>query len=56
MIIEIGNKQFNDVKQALTELAFTHYPVTFKVNGKEYTFAQFSEAEAFLLSFTSNEN
>ena len=43
-------KQYDTKKQALLELAFCHYPVRVEVDGKEYVFEQFSDAEKFVKS------
>ena len=42
--------QFDTKKQVLIELAFCHYPVCVEVDGKEYVFEQFSDAEKFIKS------
>ncbi|MBQ3754855.1 MAG: hypothetical protein II867_01685 [Clostridia bacterium] len=47
MRIVIFGKQYDNKKQALSELAFCHYPVTIEVDGKSYTFEWFSDVEAF---------
>lgn len=48
--IVILGKQYDTKKQALLELAFCHYPVRVEVDGKEYVFEQFSDAEKFVKS------
>lgn len=50
MIILFENKQFDDEKQALSEFAFCHYPLTIVVDGKKMTFDEFSVLEKFIKS------
>lgn len=48
MIIIINGKKYDNKAQAITELAFCHYPVTVSVNGTEKKFASFDEAKSFI--------
>ncbi len=48
MKIEIESKIFEDKKQALTWLAFCHYPVTVKSEAGEKTFESFLDARDFI--------
>ncbi len=46
--IDTIDKQFDNIKQVLFELAFCHYPVKITLDDKEYIFDEFSKAEEFL--------
>ncbi len=48
MKIVIDEKQFEDKKQALFELAFCHYPVTVEIDEKILVFECFSAVEKYL--------
>ncbi len=50
MTIEFENKVYRDKKQALVELAFSHFPLTLKIDGNEVTFDWFSELEKYILN------
>jgi|GEM_PF-5377226 len=48
-IVIVGtDKQYDNKKQVLQELAFCHYPVTIEVDGKRFTFEWFSDVEKFV--------
>jgi len=52
MQIKLENgKEFSDKKQALVELAFSHFPLTIIVDGKEYHFDWFSDLEKFIKEY-----
>ncbi len=53
MKVEIENKLFEDKKQALTWLAFCHYPVVVKADGEEKTFISFLDASEYIESLFS---
>ncbi len=53
MLIEVANKRFTDRKQAVTTLAFCHYPVTVTItndNGETdtATFDSFDKARVWV--------
>ncbi len=48
--IDTIDKQFDNKKQVLLELAFCHYPVTVTLDDTTYTFDEFSKVEEFLKS------
>lgn len=50
MKIEFENKIYTDKKQALTEFAFCHYPLTLTIDGNQMTFDWFSDLEKYVLS------
>lgn len=50
MKIEIENKLFEDKKQALTWLAFCHYPVEIKVGDRVEKYDSFLDARVFIES------
>ena len=50
MKIEFENKIYTDKKQALTEFAFCHYPLTLTIDGNHMTFDWFSDLEKYVLS------
>ena len=50
MKIEFENKIYTDKKQALTEFAFCHYPLSVKIDGNEMTFVWFSQLEEYILT------
>ena len=50
MTIVFENKVYEDKKQALTEFAFCHYPITLSIDGKTMTFEWFSDVEQYLLT------
>ena len=50
MKIEFENKIYTDKKQALTEFAFYHYPLTLTIDGNQMTFDWFSQLEEYILT------
>lgn len=50
MKIEFENKIYTDKKQALTEFAFCHYPITLTIDGNQMTFDWFSQLEEYILT------
>ncbi len=50
MTIEFENKVYDDKKQALSEFAFCHFPVTVKIDGEELRFDWFSDLEKYILT------
>ena len=60
MTIVFENKVYEDKKQALTEFAFCHYPITLSIDGKTMTFEWFSDLEKYILTHSieglSNKN
>jgi len=50
MKIEFKNKIYTDKKQALTEFAFCHFPLSVKIDGNEMTFVWFSQLEEYILT------
>ncbi len=50
MIIEFNNSIYQDKKSALEELAFSHFPVTLKIDGNILTFDWFSDLETYILT------
>ena len=52
MLIKLENgKEFSDKKQALLELAFSHFPLTISIDDKFFTFEWFSELEKFIKEY-----
>lgn len=50
IIVSENDKKFEDKKQAVTELAFCHYPVTVQIGEEVKTFASFDAAREFVES------
>jgi len=49
-MVEVEGKKFDNIKQALLELAFCHYPVKVIIDDKDYVFDEFSKVEELLKS------
>lgn len=50
MTIVYSDKTFIDKRQALSEFAFCHFPLTVEVDGEALTFDCFSTLETYILS------